>query len=213
MWWDLQIKSGWNDCINIFMIVYTIMSKTKKNKTGHKKTRKQTYSTNDFNSDNGMLTSVWGPGLWHFLHTMSFNYPTHPTNENKKKYSDFILSLVHILPCKHCRVNLKSNLKKHPLTDKYMTSRDTFSKYVYDLHECVNKLLGKQSALTYDDVKLRYEDFRSRCSVQRKKQKAESGCTEPLYGEKAKCVLKIVPFTEKINSFQIDNRCVKKRMK
>ena len=28
-----------------------------------------------------MLTSVWGPSLWHSLHTISFNYPVKPTKE------------------------------------------------------------------------------------------------------------------------------------
>ena len=28
----------------------------------------------DYLSGDGMLTSVWGPSLWHYLHTMSFNY-------------------------------------------------------------------------------------------------------------------------------------------
>jgi len=27
-----------------------------------------------YNSDEGMLTKVWGPPLWHVLHTISFNY-------------------------------------------------------------------------------------------------------------------------------------------
>ena len=40
---------------------------------------KPVYSLNDYNSGDGMLTSVWGPGMWHVLHTMSFNYPVKPT--------------------------------------------------------------------------------------------------------------------------------------
>ena len=31
-----------------------------------------------------MLTTVWGPSLWHSLHTMSFNYPVKPTVKIKK---------------------------------------------------------------------------------------------------------------------------------
>ena len=53
-----------------------------------KKTRKRikrTYRKKDFSSGDGMLTSVWGPSLWHYLHTMSFNYPVNPTKQDKKK--------------------------------------------------------------------------------------------------------------------------------
>ncbi len=42
-----------------------------------------------------------------------------------------------------------------------------------------------------------------------KKKDKEKGCTEPLYGHKAKCVMSIVPQTTDIPSFQIDNKCVK----
>ena len=37
------------------------------------------FSHDEFNSPDGMLTSVWGPSLWHSLHTISFNYPNNPT--------------------------------------------------------------------------------------------------------------------------------------
>ena len=45
---------------------------------------KRKFTTKDFNSDEGMLTSVWGPALWHVLHTVSFNYPVNPTQKQKK---------------------------------------------------------------------------------------------------------------------------------
>ena len=42
------------------------------------------------------------------------------------------------------------------------------------------------------------------------RKKKEKGCTEPLYGEKSKCVLKIIPFDDKESTFQIDKKCIKK---
>ena len=45
---------------------------------------KLTYNSDDYNSGDGMLTSVWGPSLWHYLHTISFNYPVTPTQEQKQ---------------------------------------------------------------------------------------------------------------------------------
>ena len=38
----------------------------------------------------------------------------------------------------------------------------------------------------------------------------EKGCTEPIYGEKSKCVLKIVPQSKKVDTFQIDEKCIKR---
>jgi len=170
-----------------------------------------TYTENDYKSGDGMLTTVWGPSIWHFMHTMSFNYPNEPTKENKKHYRDFILNLENTLPCKYCRINLKKNFKKLPLTMNHMKNRYTFSKYIYDLHEHINTMLNKKSGLSYNDVRERYEHFRARCT--KTPIKVEKGCTESLYGEKAKCVIKIVPQSNKCKTFQMNRSCKKKRIK
>ena len=73
---------------------------------------KEVFSDEEFNSDNGMMTAVWGPALWHSLHTISFNYPVNPTKDDKQHYMNFIHSLKFILPCKYCRMNLSRNLKE-----------------------------------------------------------------------------------------------------
>ena len=188
------------------------------------KTRKRIFKKKDYLSGDGMLTSVWGPSMWHFLHIMSFNYPINPTTEDKTNYRNFILNLRYVLPCKYCRQNLTNNLKSEPLNMSDMKSRDTFSRYIYKLHETVNKLLGKKSGLSYCDVRERYEHFRSRCTDEKPKifnikktmkktlkKKKEKGCTEPLYGKKSKCIIKIVPQEEKCKTLQIDKKCIKTR--
>ena len=88
--------------------------------------QKFVFSEQEYNSGDGMLTTVWGPGMWHYLHTMSFNYPVHPTKEDKKHYKDFVLQLQHVLPCSKCRENLKKNFKSMPLTNANMKNRTTF---------------------------------------------------------------------------------------
>lgn len=195
------------------------MSKTRKNRVKSNKTRKnRTFSKKDFSSGDGFLTTIWGPATWHLLHTISFNYPVEPTLEQKKNYRNFILSLQNILPCKYCRENLKTNLKQLPLTMSCMKSRETFSRYIYNLHELVNRMLKKKSGLSYCDVRERYEHFRSRCTqdipklFKIKKIEKEKGCTEPLYGKKARCIIKIVPQEEKGQSLQIDKKCIKQRL-
>jgi hypothetical protein len=52
-----------------------------------------------------------------------------------------------------------------------MKSRETFSRYIYDLHEVINTMLGKKSGLTYYMVRERYEHFRSRCTKSYKEYK------------------------------------------
>jgi hypothetical protein len=174
------------------------------------------FTKTDFNSGDGMLTSVWGPSLWHSLHTISFNYPVNPTKEQKKNYMNFFLSLENILPCKYCRENFKKNLKCTPLNINTMKNRHTLSLWLYKLHETINKMLGKKSGLTYNDIRNRYENFRSRCLTKKniklnKQSKRENGCVKPLYGKKSKCVIKIVPKETKCDTFNIDKRCIIKK--
>ncbi len=128
------------------------------------------FTENDYNSGDGMMTSIWGPPMWHILHTISFNYPIHPTVDQKKHYYNFYNNLKNILPCKYCRDNLSSNLKNHKLTLSVLKNRDSLSRWVYQLHEIVNSMLGKNSGLKYEDVRDRYEHFRSRCLTDPKKE-------------------------------------------
>jgi len=193
----------------------------KKIKTTRKnKKNKYTFTRKEYMSGDGMMTSIWGPAMWHTLHTISFDYPVHPTNEEKKHYKEFIESLKYVLPCKYCRINLTNNLKIYPIQECHMKNRDTFSRYVYSLHEIINKMLGKKSGLSYCEVRERYEHFRSRCTqsdgkkvfkFNKTRKNKEKGCTTPLYGKNAKCVIKIIPEEEKEPSFSFDNSCVKVR--
>ena len=193
------------------------------------KNQKFVFSEQEYNSGDGMLTTVWGPGMWHYLHTMSFNYPVKPTRKDKKHYKQFVMNLRNVLPCKYCRMNLRKNLKDLPLRDKDLKNRHSFSLWMYKLHEHINKMLGKKSGLTFEKVRERYEHFRARCTIDidkktnmikikpvrakktRKKKKKEKGCVEPLYGKKSKCVIKIVPKDKKVPTFQMDDKCKKKR--
>jgi hypothetical protein len=159
---------------------------------------------------------------------MSFNYPVKPTAADKKHYRDFICNLRNVLPCRYCRENLKKNLKMLPLTNNDLKNRDKFSRWVFKLHELVNTMLGKNSGLKFCDVRERYEHFRSRCTQDskvvsgkvlkehlkesEKKEKKEKGCTEPLYGKKSQCIVKIVPQDKKNKTFQMDDKCIKKRV-
>ena len=134
--------------------------KKRNNKTKRKK--KQVYSSDDYNSNDGMLTTVWGPSLWHTLHTISFNYPKRPTSSEKKNYKRFIMDLKHNTG--KCRKNFPKNLKSIPLNSKALKNRENFSRWMFRLHEQINKMLNKKSGLTYEQVRERYEHFRARCT-------------------------------------------------
>ena len=182
----------------------------------YKNTFMNTFTNDDYNSNDGMITYIWGPAMWHILHTISFNYPTNPTIKDKIHYYKFIKNLKYILPCKSCRDNLEKNFKILPLTIEVFKNRYSFSKYIYDLHELINKMLNKNSNLTYNEIRDRYENFRARCvnNSPLGQSNTELGCVDSLYkGPKSKCVLNIIPRNNNVPSFNIDINCLIKKKK
>lgn len=132
-------------------------------------------------SNNGLITKIWGPGGWTFMHSITFGYPVEPTNEQKKQYKQFFESVGDVLPCSYCRDSYKkfiSNGKTESktlqekrvdlnlqtaLTDDVMENRESLTKWLYYLHEAVNKKLDVDYGVSYDDVCQRYESFRAIC--------------------------------------------------
>ena len=177
------------------------------------------FKPSDYNSGQGMLTKVWGPPLWHVLHTISFNYPVKPTQKQQREYKRFVLSLGNVLPCKACRDNFKTNCKTAKLTDKVFKTRNSFSKFIYRLHCIVNSATGKAKCEKFSTIRDRYEHFRARCGdnkpsrknptkSSRKRRKLEQGCVKPSRkGQKGmKCVLDIIPEKSKRSSFSMSFR-------
>lgn len=199
------------------------------------------FRSDDYKSDNGFLTSVWGPSLWFTLHIISLNYPTDPTAEDKRQYKKFFDSLQHVLPCGICRQNLCSNLSCTGYGPHVFDSRTTLARFVHKLHQCVNKMLGKKYTVPFEEMRDTYENFRARCNLasnsksatcrrlrEREQRKAnnnnntrrtrrrtraakEGGCTDPITGIKSKCTLQIVPIDRCVDSLNIDAQCLCKR--
>ena len=53
-------------------------------KSDNLKRKKRAFTLKQYNKGEGMLTSVWGPSLWHSLHTISFNYPVNPDRKSTR---------------------------------------------------------------------------------------------------------------------------------
>jgi hypothetical protein len=95
-----------------------------------------------------MNQNLWGPQLWFFLHTISFNYPLEPKNEDKEKMVSFLYGLQAVIPCKICRDHFKRNLAESP---PKLDSRKDFAEWMIDAHNEVNGRTGKK-ILTYDEA-------------------------------------------------------------
>ena len=179
------------------------------------------FTKKDFNSGNGFQSAIFGPIIWSSLHMISFNYPVEPTVEDKKNYKEWLFSWQYVLPCIYCRQNFLKNIEKTGYNDKVMNNRETFSRFIYNLHNCINDMLGKDIKISYNEVRSRYENFRSRCSEKERtkeikaieaKSEKEKGCDGSLYGVKSKSIIKIVPNGSKAASFHVSDKCKVKKL-
>jgi len=125
-------------------------------------------------SGNGFQTRIWG-FFWFVLHMISFNFPTHPTPEQKQQYLSFFASICHVLPCSACRRSTAKFYKSGDtaLEPRVFESRETLSRWVWRLHNRVNKRLHKPPGPSYERVRRGYESFRAVCD------KKKHSCVAP----------------------------------
>lgn len=104
-----------------------------------------------------MNTSVWGSSAWRLMHSVTFTYPKNPSVVDKQHYKQFFESLCYVLPCQNCCFNFQKELNTFDL-DSALQSRETLSRWLFDLHNSVNERLGKKQ-LTYDEVEIIYNNL------------------------------------------------------
>jgi hypothetical protein len=98
---------------------------------------------------------LWGSHGWKFMHYITMCYPKNPTYEQKEHMRNFFSSVQNILPCATCKENFKKKIKIRPLNDEVLSSNDTLVKWLVDIHNDVNKTLGKK-VVKYSELKKMY---------------------------------------------------------
>ena len=87
---------------------------------------------------------VWGPHYWFFINTIAFNYPEHPSDGMKKKYYNFITSLIDFIPNSSVASKFSEILDDYPV-EPYLSSRESLLKWVHFIHNKINEKIGKKS--------------------------------------------------------------------
>lgn len=129
--------------------------------------------------NNGLITKIWGGPGWTFNHAVTFGYPLEPSEQQKKEYREYFVSLGNVLPCRYCRESYKRfiSVGETALTDQVLINRESLTKWFFKVHEAVNAKLEMDYAFTYEDLVDRYESFRAKCG---KPNKTTKGCVAPL---------------------------------
>jgi len=106
-----------------------------------------------------MDTRFWGPSGWKLLHSITFAY----TPSKKKIVQQLFETLPFVLPCKFCRASLTDYMKLFPLTPS-LASKETLTRWLWNIHNQVNKKLREQRLLKdpdppFEKVSTYYEEF------------------------------------------------------
>ena len=151
------------------------------------------------NINNGIMTKIWGPPGWLFLHCITMGYPnilnkTDPKHLfRKEETKKFFSSLGNVLPCRYCRDSYNDYVRKSPITDEVLSSRKNLAKWFYEIHNRVNEKLKvpRSEWPSFKEFYERYEMFRSKCGGKSK----GVGCVSSKDGVKKKSIIKIVDST------------------
>jgi len=105
---------------------------------------------------------VWGPHGWQFIHYITLGYPDNPTPIQKQYYKNFFELLGNVIPCSICSTHYNENIKKYPLTDDVLSTREKLTMWGIDIHNLVNEFNGKPK-LSYDEA-LKHIGSDTKCS-------------------------------------------------
>ena len=103
--------------------------------------------------------TVWGPHFWFFLNTIAFNYPNTPSHGTKKKYYNFVVSLVDFIPHNAISENFSELLDDHPV-EPYLNSRESFLKWVHFIHNKINEKIGKKGFSYYEFIETYVNEYK-----------------------------------------------------
>jgi len=109
-----------------------------------------------------MQTDIWGPHLWEYLHTLTFNYPITPSNNHKIYYKQFFDNLQYTLPCSYCRESFSIIYKIFNI-DKFLDDRHGITFWLFCIHNIINIKLNK-NIVSFDFVVNKYENIRASSS-------------------------------------------------
>lgn len=104
-----------------------------------------------------MESSIWGPPMWFFLHTISIYYPDNPSLKIKNNYYNFFNNLQNMLPCNLCQKNYIKHLQQIPITP-YLDSKKSLFQWVINLHNKVN-IENNKPTWTEKEVLNLYKDI------------------------------------------------------
>lgn len=111
--------------------------------------------------NNSCNQDKWGPHAWKYFHTITLSYPIEPTDKHKEAFRREFDDLIYKLPCSECQKHFYITISKNPITDDVLSTKDKLVRWLIDIHNMVNKMLGKKERAPEDMIL--YHEINSGC--------------------------------------------------
>jgi len=102
---------------------------------------------------------IWGPHYWFFLHTIAMSYPIHPNAVTKKKYYEFVQNIPLFIPVESMAGEFSKLLDQYPV-QPYLDNRESFIRWLWFIHNKINKKLEKPQISLNDFYVKYYEEYK-----------------------------------------------------
>jgi hypothetical protein len=122
-----------------------------------------------------MDPSFWGRSAWLYLHTLTFNYPTSPTPDDKSRMYNYFKQLPLFLPCPSCAKSFEIYFNYIPITE-YLDDVYGLTFWLYTMHFLVNTKLKKSNS-TFLSVVKTYLSHKTQCTIIPDPSKDSSKCS------------------------------------
>jgi hypothetical protein len=88
-------------------------------------------------------TEGWGGDFWRVAHSVTFQHPDNPTEEDKRIVRAFFHVFSDVVPCSSCGEHFKQHMIDYPLTDEVLANKENLSRWLHEIHNIVNHGIGK----------------------------------------------------------------------
>ena len=109
---------------------------------------------------------LWGSALWNSYHTIQFAYPEVATQQDKEKYKQYLKAFENFIPCKSCASSYADIVRSNPPTDEVLSSRKNLTTWGWNIHNIINKKLGKTTQYSYEDLCQKYDSEEAKCMTE-----------------------------------------------
>lgn len=95
---------------------------------------------------------IWSQDWWNTLHRAAIAYPDKPSDDDKQMAREYFRCNRGLLPCPACRLHY-GKMYDETFTDSVLESSEALQRWVYDSHCAVNRRLGIENKVRFEDVR------------------------------------------------------------